>query len=66
LALGAMRGDLGPTFVDCGVHDLVSHKLMAAFMRPLSQAAAQLFRAPLRRYIGDTALLGKGEVFVSL
>jgi formylmethanofuran dehydrogenase subunit C len=66
LALGAMRANLGPTFLDCGVHDLVSHKLMGAFVRPLSQAAAQLFAAPLRRYVGDTALLGKGEVFVSL
>jgi formylmethanofuran dehydrogenase subunit C len=66
LALGAIRGDLGPTFLDCGVHDLVSHRLMAAFVRPLSEAAARLFGAPLRRYIGDTALLGKGEVFIAM
>jgi formylmethanofuran dehydrogenase subunit C len=66
LALGSLRGDLGPTFLDCGVHDLVSHRLMAAFLRPASQGADRLFGAPLRRYIGDAALLGKGEVFVAV
>jgi formylmethanofuran dehydrogenase subunit C len=55
--------ELSPTFVDCGVHDLVAMRLMAAFVRTHSSAAASAFRPPLRRFAGDMAVLGKGEIF---
>jgi formylmethanofuran dehydrogenase subunit C len=54
---------LSPTFLDCGVHDLVAMRLMAAFVADYSVAAAAALRAPLRRLAGDMAVLGKGEVF---
>ncbi len=52
-----------PTFVDCGVHDLVAFRLLAAFVKNHSSAAASAFRLPLRRFAGDMAALGKGEIF---
>jgi formylmethanofuran dehydrogenase subunit C len=54
---------LSPTFLDCGVHDLVALRLLAAFVRGHSPAAAAAFRLPLRRFAGDMAVLGKGEIF---
>jgi len=55
--------ELSPTFVDCGVHDLVAMRLMAAFVKAQSAATAAGFRRPLRRFAGDMAVLGKGEIF---
>jgi formylmethanofuran dehydrogenase subunit C len=55
--------ELLPTFVDCGVHDLVAMRLLAAFVKAQSVAAAAAFRVPLRRLAGDMAVLGKGEIF---
>jgi formylmethanofuran dehydrogenase subunit C len=49
--------------VDCGVHDLVAMRLMADFMKEHSRAAAAALRLPLRRFAGDMAVLGKGEIF---
>ena len=39
-------------------------RLMADFVAPLSRRAGTALRAPLRRYAGDMAVLGKGEIFV--
>jgi formylmethanofuran dehydrogenase subunit C len=55
--------ELLPTFVDCGVHDLVAMRLLATFVKTQSAAAAAAFRVPLRRLAGDMAVLGKGEIF---
>jgi len=55
---------LPPTFVDCGVHDLVAQRLLAAFVATYSTRSARIFRDPLRRFAGDMAVLGKGEAFV--
>jgi formylmethanofuran dehydrogenase subunit C len=57
--------ELAPTFVDCGVHDLVAFRLMAAFVKGHSAAAASAFHLPLRRLAGDMAVLGKGEIFLA-
>jgi formylmethanofuran dehydrogenase subunit C len=65
LVVGATQADLGPTFVDSGVQDLVALRLMAAFISESSRSAAQLLRRPLYRFVGDMALLGKGEIFVA-
>ncbi len=53
---------LSPTFADCGVHDLLSNALMAAFIKPYSSELAEFVRTPLRRLMGDMAGVGKGEI----
>jgi formylmethanofuran dehydrogenase subunit C len=64
IALGDRSEEMSPTFVDCGVHDLVALRLMAGFLGSLSVRAGKLFRRPLRRYAGDMATVGKGEIFI--
>lgn len=63
IVLGHGCDELSPTFLDCGVHDLVASRLVAAFVKDYSAGAAALFRSPLRRFAGDMAALGKGEIF---
>jgi formylmethanofuran dehydrogenase subunit C len=64
IVLGDKCEELSPTFIDCGVHDLIAARLMAGFIESYSARAAKLFRRPLRRFAGDMAALGKGELFV--
>jgi formylmethanofuran dehydrogenase subunit C len=54
---------LSPTFVDCGAHNLVFASVFARLLRPDSKGAADLLAKRLRRFGGDTAVLGKGELF---
>ena len=63
IVLGEGSKELSPTFIDCGVHDLVAARLMADFIGAYSAPAAKLFGRPLRRFAGDMAVLGKGEIF---
>ena len=56
---------LSPTFVDCGVHQLVSLRLMATFVREHSPVLASRLGRPLRRLAGDMATLGKGEILTT-
>jgi formylmethanofuran dehydrogenase subunit C len=63
IVLGAPNEALSPTFVDCGIHDLVAMRLLAAHARPYSAPIATLLRRPLRRLAGDMAVMGKGELF---
>jgi formylmethanofuran dehydrogenase subunit C len=60
LAGGAEQ--LSPTFVDCGVHELLAAKLMADFVQGFGARLASTIRRPLRRFAGDMASLGKGEI----
>lgn len=53
---------LSPTFVDCGTHALLAMRLMANSIKPYSKEVAVLLGRPLRRYAGDLAVLGKGEL----
>jgi formylmethanofuran dehydrogenase subunit C len=62
IVLGESCNVMSPTFVDCGVHDLVAARLLADFVKPYSARAASVFRGPLRRLAGDMAVLGKGEI----
>jgi formylmethanofuran dehydrogenase subunit C len=64
VVLGAKSEELSPTFIDCGVYDLVAARLMAGFIGGHSARAAKLFERPLRRFAGDMAVLGKGEIFI--
>lgn len=63
LVLGGAPEHRSPTFVDCGVHDLVAARLLAGFVGTYSARAAAVLRRPLRRLAGDMAVLGKGEMF---
>ncbi len=64
MILGQTGGGLDPSFLDCGVQDLVILRLLAKFIASASPRAAALLRAPMRRFAGDMAVLGKGEVFI--
>lgn len=63
LALGG--ASLLPSFADCGVHDLVVQHLLARVLmnHGLPAIAAQL--RPLRRWVGDLALGGRGEILTA-
>jgi formylmethanofuran dehydrogenase subunit C len=64
IVLGAGCDELSPTFMDCGVHALVAMRLLADYTGAWSRRAGACLRAPLRRYAGDMAVLGKGEILV--
>ena len=64
LLAGGVR-QMAPTFRDCGVYDLVAAKLIAAHLEPRSARLGAAFRGALRRYAGDLAALGRGEIFVA-
>jgi formylmethanofuran dehydrogenase subunit C len=64
IVLGADCEAMSPTFIDCGAHTLVAMSLMANFVGAHSRRAAACLGDPLRRYAGDMAVLGKGEIFV--
>jgi formylmethanofuran dehydrogenase subunit C len=64
IILGEGATTLSPTFADCGTHELVAMRLMAGFLKPYSRRTAALLSRPLRRFTGDMAVLGKGEIFV--
>jgi formylmethanofuran dehydrogenase subunit C len=64
IVLAADTEELSPTFIDCGTHILVAMRLLSDFVGAHSRRAAACLRAPLRRYAGDMAVLGKGEIFV--
>jgi formylmethanofuran dehydrogenase subunit C len=63
IVLGERCDGLSPTFVDCGLHDLVALRLLAAFLDAHATRAAAVVRGPLRRLAGDMAVLGRGEIF---
>ena len=64
IVLGDRSEELAATFIDCGVHDLVALRLMAGFLAGHSTRAGRLLKKPLRRFAGDMAALGKGEIFL--
>jgi len=64
IVLGDNRSVLSPTFIDCGEHELVAMRWLAAMIDPYSKGAAVLLRRPFVRFAGDMAVLGKGEILV--
>lgn len=56
---------LSPTFIDCGRLDLVALRLLAMFVARYSARAARILQRSLRRFAGDMAVLGKGEMFLA-
>ena len=65
IVFGEAASAMSPTFVDCGRHDLVAARLMSAYVGKTSSALAALLTRPLRRYAGDMAALGKGEILLA-
>lgn len=64
IVLGEDAKSLSPTFVDCGIHQLLAFRLLAGLVKPHSSRIASLLGAPLRRYAGDMAVLGRGELLI--
>lgn len=64
LALGG-GAPLGSGFVDCGVHDLVFLRLLARHLATLGLDALARRIGPLRRFAGDGAVAGRGELLVA-
>ncbi|HEY6027485.1 MAG TPA: formylmethanofuran dehydrogenase subunit C [Pseudolabrys sp.] len=63
LVLGERCEALPPTFADCGVHELVANSLISKFINPFSPDSAAILRRPMRRLLGDMAVIGRGEIF---
>jgi formylmethanofuran dehydrogenase subunit C len=64
IILGEGAEELSPTFVDCGIHDLLALRLLANFVAARSRKGAASLRKRLRRLAGDMAALGHGELFI--
>jgi formylmethanofuran dehydrogenase subunit C len=62
--IGKGASSLSPTFIDTGVHELVALRLIARWLIDGGIEGGSLAAARLRRLVGDTATLGKGEIFV--
>ena len=56
----------GPTYLDCGGHILTYAGLLARSLRQDSPQAAALLGRKLRRFGGDTAVHGKGEILTPM
>lgn len=56
---------LSPTFIDCGKQELVALRLLATFVARYSARASKVLQRSLRRFAGDMAVLGKGEIFLA-
>lgn len=55
---------LGPGFGDNGVHDLVFLRLVARELAALGLGALSQRLGPVRRFVGDAGIAGRGEVMV--
>jgi formylmethanofuran dehydrogenase subunit C len=62
--LGAGAAAITPTFIDTGVHELVAMRLVARWLIDEGIEGGSLLAARLTRLVGDTAVIGKGEIFV--
>ncbi len=58
----AQARDPGPTYIDCGAHTLTYAGLFARSLKSDSPRASTVLSGKLRRYGGDTAVYGKGEI----
>ncbi len=60
----AKSADFGPTYVDCGAHHFTFARLFSRALADHSRRGARLLSQKLRRYAGDTAVYGKGEILI--
>ncbi|MBC8129417.1 MAG: formylmethanofuran dehydrogenase subunit C [Rhizobiaceae bacterium] len=66
LVLAGGAASTAPTFLDNGPADLIVLRLMARAFAAEPFAGGLFDGAPMRRLGGDTAVLGRGEIFVPL
>ncbi|PPD45860.1 MAG: formylmethanofuran dehydrogenase subunit C [Methylocystis sp.] len=62
----AKHPKLSATYLDCGPQELTFARLLARSLKADSAAAASLLSVKLRRFGGDTAVYGKGEILTPL
>jgi formylmethanofuran dehydrogenase subunit C len=62
IILDGHAGELSPGFVDCGRQELTILRLLAKQLAPFSAKLAARLVQPVRRFAGDMAALGKGEL----
>jgi formylmethanofuran dehydrogenase subunit C len=62
--IGGGAASTAPTFIDTGVHELVAMRLIAHWLIEEGIQGGGGLATRLRRLVGDTAVLGKGEIFV--
>ena len=64
ILLGGKAAAWTPTFLESGTALLTVLRLLTRELKPLLPASAPLaaFEGPVRRYAGDMAALGKGEI----
>jgi formylmethanofuran dehydrogenase subunit C len=55
-----------PNFADCGIHELVFQRLLAHFLAGRGLRALADRVGPLRRWFGDPAVGGKGEILTQV
>ncbi len=55
---------LPPTFIDCGPLNSAFVSIFSRGLKADSRLGSRLFATPLRRVMGDMAVLGKGEILV--
>ncbi|WP_020174430.1 formylmethanofuran dehydrogenase subunit C [Methyloferula stellata] len=55
---------LPPTFIDCGPLNSAFASVFSRALKTDSRLGSRLFATPLRRVMGDMAVLGKGEILV--
>ena len=64
--IGASVERMLPTFADCGRHDLNIAKIMNKhFAEVLGAAAPRPMPLLVRRFAGDLATIGKGEILLT-
>lgn len=64
IILGGGAAGITPTFVDSGVHELVAMRLIARWLIDEGIEGGSLLAYTMRRLVGDTAVLGKGEILL--
>jgi formylmethanofuran dehydrogenase subunit C len=64
IVLGRGAQSLSPSFADCGPHELAFAALLGSRLVELEVKTGKLFKSTLRRYAGDLAALGKGEILL--
>ena len=64
--IGPKVANMSATFADCGSHELVILAIMSrAWTRELGALAPKPLPAKVRRYAGDLASIGKGEILLT-
>ena len=64
--IGPKAGRMLPTFSDCGRHDLVAMRLISRYVsETLGDLAPKSLPPFVRRYAGDLATIGKGEILLT-